>query len=176
MRKWLLTAALVLVVSPNGLMAQSKASLVGTWKLVSIKQSTDTGEDRVTDMFGPNPIGFLTYTDDGRVSVIIAKGGRKPIPYFPVPSAEEIAKAYSTFIAYAGSYTFSGDKVIHHIEAASHQNIVNTDQVRSVKLQGDRLTLRWGPHMDGRVAIAYTDYVWERMKLWATDKKSQTPD
>jgi hypothetical protein len=66
---------------------------------------------------------------------------------------------------YAGSYTFTGDKVIHHIEASSIQNIVNTDQVRSVTFQGDRLTLRVGPCTGrGGVRIAYTDYVWERLK------------
>jgi hypothetical protein len=34
--------------------------------------------------------------------------------------------------------------VIHHIEVAWVQNLVNTDQARSVKLEGDRLTLRGG--------------------------------
>jgi hypothetical protein len=37
----------------------------------------------------------------------------------------------------------NGDKVVHHVEASSIPNWVNTDLVRLiVKLQGDRLTLR----------------------------------
>jgi len=68
---------------------------------------------------------------------------RKPLSvndYITAP-AEERAQAFATFVAYAGRYTFTGDKVIHHVEVASLQNLVHTDQVRLVILQGDKLTL-----------------------------------
>ena len=35
---------------------------------------------------------------------------------------------YPAFLAYAGSYSFDGEKVVHHVEACSVQNFVNTDQ------------------------------------------------
>ena len=60
---------------------------------------------------------------------------------------EERAAAFSTVISYAGTYSFNDDKVIHHIEVASIQNAVNTDQVRYIKLRSDRLTLRTPPIM-----------------------------
>lgn len=169
MTKWLLATALLLMAFPSSGMAQSKASLVGTWKLVSATETTDKGE--VKDPFGQNPTGFLTYTADGRVMTIITFGGRKPLSPFPDPPTEEKAEAFTTLVAYAGSYTFSGDTVIHHIEACSIQNLVNTDMVRSVKLQGDRLTL-WKKLLfaDRGGPMANQELVWERMKPKTTDK------
>jgi hypothetical protein len=72
-------------------------------------------------------------------------GRRKPlsVPDWIWSPAEERAEAFATSIAYAGSYTFSGDKVTDHFEAASVQDFVNTDFVRFItKLDRDRLILR----------------------------------
>jgi hypothetical protein len=144
---------------------QSKHALAGTWRLVSQRHTDDKGE-----VHNLNKTGFLTYTDEGRFSVVIADTGREPIAH-PLPlSAEEKARAFDTFHAYAGTYTFSGDKVIQHIEAAWIQNLVSTDQVRSVKLEGDRLTLRGGIRMDGVMYAANSELVWERVNPRTTDK------
>lgn len=142
--------------------AQSKDALVGTWKLVSHTTTNDKGE--VGHPMGMNPTGFLTYTADGRFSVITASAGRKPLLVPPPGSIEEKAGAFDTFSAYAGSYTFGGDQVIHHVEAAWAQNLVNTDQVRAAKLQGDRLTLRGGFLVNGVMYAANTELVWERLR------------
>ena len=91
---------------------------------------------------------------------IIVNGGRKPFSTTP-PSVEERAEAYSTLLAYAGSYTVSGDRVIHHVEAAWRQDWANTDQVRFVlKLEGNRVTLRTPVFADKR----FQEVVWERLK------------
>ncbi len=45
------------------------------------------------------------------------------------------------FVAYAGRYSFRGDRVIHHVELSLFPNWVGTDQQRWVELAGDRLTL-----------------------------------
>jgi len=113
--------------------------------------------------------GFMTYTADGRVSVVIASSQREPFSTFPAP-AEELREALSNFIAYAGSYTLDGAKVTNHVEVCSALAFVNTDLVRSVKFEGDRLAMRWGPHGAGSVRIAYTDYVWERLKPETAEK------
>ena len=65
----------------------------------------------------------------------------------------------------------NGDKVIHHIEACLAQDLVNTDLVRSIKLQGDRLSLRWGRFVFRGVPMASGEVVWERMKPKTTDMK-----
>ena len=160
----IIAVALCATAFPSLSIAQSERSLVGTWKLISIASWTDKGDINKTPL-GPNPAGFLSYTSEGRMMVVIAADGRKPLSVADIASApaEERAQAYSTFIAYAGRYTYTGDKVIHHVEVASLQNNVNTDQVRSVKLEGDRLTLRTPPISRGGVLQTW-ELVWERLK------------
>jgi hypothetical protein len=159
-------AGIVIALSfPCHANAQSKAALVGTWRLVSAKDTTDKGE--VIDGYGRNPTGFITYTSDDGMMVILVKGGRQPLSTLDWMSApiEERADAYATFAAYAGSYTFSGDRVIHHIQAASMQNLVNTDFVRFIlNFDGKRMTLRTTPFVKGGRNIAYEDLVWERVE------------
>jgi hypothetical protein len=95
---------------------------------------------------------------------IISDDGRKPlsVPDRVAAPAEERAQAYSTFMAYAGRYTFSCDKIVHHVEIASLQNWVNTDQVRFVALQGNRMFLRNTPQSRGGVMVTI-ESVWERL-------------
>jgi hypothetical protein len=103
--------------------AQCNFSVVGTWKLVSVASTTDKDETDKAAL-GQHPSGLLTYTADGRMMAIISDDGRKPlsIPDRVAAPAEERAQAYSTFMAYAGRYTFTCDKVVHHVEVASLQN------------------------------------------------------
>jgi len=159
MTKWLLSAALILSAFPSTTIAQTKESLVGTWKLVSATNTNEKGE--VEDRYGASPIGFLTYTADGRVSVFMADSERKPVSNYP-PSAAEATDALNTFFAYAGSYSLAGDKVTHYIDICSIQNLGKTNQVRSVKLEGDRLTLL-GRSPRGGVMVTL-ELVWERVK------------
>jgi hypothetical protein len=136
--------------------------LVGTWKLVSASSTTSKGEPGEAP-FGLNPVGFLTYTRDSRVSVLISNGGRKPLSGGDGALAqEEQAEAFRTFFAYAGRYTFSGDKVTHHLEISSIQNYVDRDLVRSVKFQGDQIILVAPPTpVNGKVQIV--ELTWQRL-------------
>lgn len=160
----IVAAVLCAVAFPSLGSAQSERSLVGTWKLVSVSSWTDKGDVNKA-VNGPNPTGFLTYTSEGRMMVVIADDGRKPLSVADTLSAsiEERAQAFSTFHAYAGGYTFTGDKVIHHVEVASSQNDGNMDQVRFVKLQGDRLILRTPRILRGGVRQTF-ELVWERLR------------
>ena len=160
MKTWLLAAALMLAAFPSTAIAQKKGSLVGTWRLVSATNTNDKGE--VEDMYGPKPTGFLTYTGDGRVSVVIADSRRKPLFSSGTPTVEAKADAFDSFIDYAGSYTFTDERVTHHIEVSSYEDSVNTDLVRSVKIQGDRLTLRGEGPVGG--VMYRLELVWERLK------------
>jgi hypothetical protein len=147
----------------NGL-AQSKADLVGTWKLVSVLYVMDNGQTN-KEPYGPHPTGLVTYTADDRMMAMIAFDGRKPLSvndYITAP-AEERAQAFATFVAYAGRYTFTGDKVVHHVEVSSLQNLVHTDQVRLVTLKGDRLSLRMPSSPVGGVSHD-AELVFERIK------------
>lgn len=144
--------------------SQCKGSVVGTWRLVSVTATTDKGGvDKA--VLGRNPSGHLTYTADGRMMEIISEDGRKPLSIADrvAAPAEERAKAYSTFMAYAGRYVFTCDKVVTHVEIASLQNWVNTDQIRFVTLQRDRLTVRTTPISRAGVMVNIAS-VWKRLK------------
>ncbi|MFY9527720.1 MAG: lipocalin-like domain-containing protein [Candidatus Acidiferrales bacterium] len=158
-----LVAALAAVFSSTA-SAQCKDSIVGTWKLVSVTSTTDKGEVNRA-VLGQNPSGFVMYTADGRMMAIISDDGRKPLSVADRVSApaEERAQAYSTSMAYAGRYTFTCDKVVDHVEVASLQNWVNTDQTRAVTVQGNRLIVRNTPQLRGG-AMVTLESVWERLK------------
>jgi hypothetical protein len=69
------------------------------------------------------------------------------------------------FVAYAGRYSFHGDRVIHHVELSLFPNWVGSDQERWVELAGDRLTLSASPLLlAGKLQVPRL--VWERVEPW----------
>src|SRR5277367_4149565 len=146
-----------------GIFGSTNDKLVGTWKLVSASSTTSTGERSETP-YGPGPVGFLTYTEDGRVTALISYGGRKSLSVGggTVAPLEEQAEAFKTFLAYAGRYTLSGDKVTHSIEISSIQNYVDKNLVRSVKFESDRIVLITPPTpMNGKIQTV--ELIWQRL-------------
>jgi hypothetical protein len=135
--------------------------LTGTWKLIATSSTTSTGE-RIETPYGVSPVGFLTYTAEGRISSVISYGGRKPLS-MGGGKMEEQAEAFKTFLAYAGRYTLSGGKVTHHIEVSSIQNYVDRDLVRTVKFEDDRITLITPPTpLNGKIQTL--ELVWQRLQ------------
>jgi hypothetical protein len=138
----------------------AKDKLVGTWKLISASSTTSAG-DRDETPYGPSPAGFLSYTADGRVTALISYGGRKSLS-FGGGAPDEQAQAFKTFLAYAGRYTFGGDKVTHHIEISSIENYVGKDLVRTVTFHEDRITLVTPPTpMNGKNQTV--KLIWQRL-------------
>jgi len=144
------------------MMTHTIDNLAGTWTLVSASASTASGE-RGDGPFGPSPTGILIYTREGRMAVMVSYSGRKPLPADPfLATMEERAEAFTTFFGYAGRYTLSGDKVIHHAEISSLQNFVGADLVRLIKFQGDRIVLVSPPmSIDGKTQTL--ELVWNRV-------------
>lgn len=147
------------------------SKLIGTWKLVSASSVTATGEQNEPP-YGANPVGFLTYTEDGWVSALISYGGREPLPVLSSGSdaqslQEKQAEAFKTFFAYAGRYVLSGDNVTHNIEVSSIQNYVGKNLIRAIKFanertNGDLITLVTPPSMvNGKIQII--ELTWERL-------------
>jgi hypothetical protein len=143
--------------------AQSSGSLVGTWRLVSVESKTLQGKVNPT-AFGKNPTGFATFTAESRMTLIMSDDGRKPLSVLDRVSAPiaERAEAFATFVAYAGSYTFTGDKVVFHVQASSIQNWVNTDLTRSVTFKDGRVSLTTMTTQKGGV-LQTIETTWERV-------------
>jgi Lipocalin-like domain len=135
--------------------------LVGTWKLVSASSTTRSGKRNETP-YGRTPTGLLTYSA-GRVFAMISYDSRKSLSAGG-GNPEEQAEAFKTFLAYAGRYTFNGDKVTHHVEVSSIQNYVGKDLVRTVKFQGDQIVLVTPPtRINGEIQTI--ELIWQRLPV-----------
>jgi len=128
--------------------------ILGNWKMVSWQvEDLSSGETR--DALGPNPRGYITYTPDGRVMVIVLRVGR-PKPAALVPTAEEKLALYDSMFAYAGTYTIDAEKVVHHIDMSWNESWTGTSQMRFLCLEGDSLTYVGAPAknpMNGRDCV-----------------------
>ena len=139
--------------------------LLGTWKLVSyVGEEVPSGAR--SGVMGPRPSGYINYGPDGRMIVIIIGGDRKK-PVGPIATPEEAQDLIRSMLAYAGTYTVdsSAKTVTHHVEISWDQSRTGASQVRTYKLDGDRLTLITQPSNDpatGKQTVR--TLVWERTK------------
>ncbi|HWF37795.1 MAG TPA: lipocalin-like domain-containing protein [Candidatus Acidoferrales bacterium] len=145
--------------------ADKAPGIVGTWRMTAVYSWTEQDKDHVNKQaYGPHPDGLITYTADGRMSVIEVYDNRKPLSADrEAAPVEERAAAFSSMVAYAGSYTFTGDKVIHHQEVAAAPG-PQRDQTRYVKIiDANHISLRTPPVMRNGVAEIH-EMFWERVK------------
>lgn len=128
--------------------------ILGNWKMMSWQvEDLATGETR--DALGPDPHGYITYTRDGRVIVLVLKASRAK-PAALVPTDEEKLALYDSMFAYAGTYTVDAEKVVHHIDMSWNQSWTGTSQIRFLRLEGDRLAYLGAPArnpMNGRDCV-----------------------
>ncbi len=112
--------------------------LLGTWKLKSYVVTAATGA-RSTP-YGENPMGYLSYSADGRMQVIGAASGRM-VQAGPNPPENERVALHDTMFAYAGTYSVEAGKVIHHVDISWNEAWTGTDQLRLFEVNGKFLTL-----------------------------------
>ena len=113
--------------------------IIGKWKLQSlVYEATATGQR--SSPFGDHPVGYLSYSPDGRMYAIGVVEDR-PKPRDLVPTDEEKAKLQESMFAYAGTYTADGEKVIHRVDISWNHSWTGTDLVRFYKLNGNTLTI-----------------------------------
>ena len=154
--------ALALLLEPTGGLAEDNP-VIGTWKLKSFFREVAGTSERYNQL-GENPHGFLGYSSDGRMYAILVAGDRIK-PNEEAPTDEERVKLHKSMIAYAGTYTIDGGKVIHHVDTSWNGARTGTDQVRFFMLEGDTLTIRTAPNkspIDGREGVGIV--VWEKVK------------
>jgi len=140
-------------------------AILGTWKLVSyVREEVPSGAK--SDVMGAHPTGYINYGRDGRMMVMIVGGERKK-PAGAVATPEEAQALLTSMLAYAGTYTIDAQAktVVHHIDISWGQSRTGTDQVRSYKLEGKRITLTTEPSADpatGKKTVR--TLVWERLE------------
>lgn len=111
------------------------------------------------------------YTVERQMMVMFSRSDRSPLsqnvqsPLSNEMSSmpiEELAQAFTTFNAYAGTYTVNGSTVTHKIEIASIPNRVSTALARTFAVNGKTLTLRTPTTNSDGVDTSF-ELLWERI-------------
>ena len=122
-----------------------RQTLLGTWRMISwTRTMVATGE--ISDAMGADPIGYIAYHADGRMMAFVANRHR-PKPGGTALSHTDKAALFDTMLAYTAAYTLEADRVIHHVEAAWNP-AWETDLIRPVAIEGDRLVIHNAPGKD----------------------------
>jgi hypothetical protein len=144
--------------------ADSLLNLVGTWRLVSCKARTSSGEIRYP--FGQHVVGQLFYDAHGNMS---AHAMRVDRPTFASDDSgsgtdAEVRAAFEGHTSYYGTYTSdpSAGTVTHHVRGASYRNWMGRDQIRYYRIDGSHLVLSTPPILDRGESLEYT-LTWERI-------------
>ena len=138
-------------------------AVAGSWKLVAWRRIEAQGS--TTYPLGRDATGLLVYTPDGRMIVQMTAANRPALPTSdPLGGeAQDRAAAYSTCLAYFGSYEVKDDTIVHHVEECLYPNWSNTEQVRSFSCDGNSLLLRTPPS-EGAHGSVVNEIAWVRDK------------
>lgn len=120
--------------------------VIGAWKLVSF--NVDEGKASEKPRWGPDPAGYLMYTENERMAAVLMGMHRpslKPPQSVGAPAIGQCIESVADFLAYAGRYEIKGDRVLHHVEVCVFTNLVGTTLERQFQITGDTLTIRTVP-------------------------------
>ena len=135
--------------------------LPGTWTLVAWRRVVDGGA--TTYPLGEDAEGMLVYTDDGRMAVTLTAAQRPSMPdNDPLGGdVEDRADAYSTCLAYIGTYELRDDAVVHRIDLSLYPQWAGAEQVRAFTYTGDELVLKTPP-VQGPDGTIVNELAWRR--------------
>jgi hypothetical protein len=118
----------------------ARERLLGSWELIDGKLLTD---DTASDFeFSPQRGGggLLIYSPDGYMSATLSKRERSPFSTDQLDGGtnEEKIRAYSTYIAYTGSFEVDEAEmsVTHRVKFASFPNFVGRSLIRYMVFSG----------------------------------------
>ena len=140
--------------------------LGGAWKLIAWRRIG--ADETVNYPLGPDARGQLIYAANGRMAVQIM-GAARPALTTDDPLGGDMAAragAYSTYLAYFGTYELDGGSVVHYIDGSLFPNWSGEKQVRPFTAEGDELVLRTPPMADDSGATVVNELVWTRDESW----------
>jgi Lipocalin-like domain len=120
-------------------------NILGSWRLKAWRRLVEGGA--TTYPLGEGATGVLIYARDGTMAVQMVAADRPPIATDDALGGDPAARAaaYSTSLAYFGTFEVEGDSVIHRVEGSSFPNWSATVQTRPFTRDGDELVLRTPP-------------------------------
>jgi hypothetical protein len=138
--------------------------LKGTWQLVAWRRIAADGT--ISYPLGADARGQLIYTSNGEMAVQIAAAIRPTIPTEDPLGGDPDARAsaYSTYLAYFGTYEVDGEQVIHHLDSSLFPNWSGQDQARALGPEGDDLVLRTPPMQLSDGTTVVNELAWSREK------------
>jgi hypothetical protein len=155
--KWLVIVALFLIaVQPS--FAEDRTKILGIWQLVSFEMEFQATGER-EHIRGKNPTGYIIFTPEGRMMVVLTDEGRKA-----PKTDQDRADLFKSVIAYTGMYRIEGDKWITKVDVSRNPAWVGTEQARFFRVDGDRLQeiTQWMARPEkGMARVILT---WERAK------------
>ena len=118
-----------------------KSVFSGTYELVSWKNITRDGEE--TFPFGDKAKGFITYSDNGYVSVHLMADSRTAFIHDGIfdATASEGLRNQLSYISYFGTFTIYPTTVSHHLLSCSFPNWEGTTQIRNWSFKNGVLKL-----------------------------------
>jgi hypothetical protein len=139
-------------------------SLKGTWQLVAWRRIAADGT--ISYPLGADARGQLIYTSNGMMAVQIAAASRPPISTDDPLGGDTSARAgaYSTYLAYFGTYEVKGEQVIHHLDSSLFPNWGGEEQARAIGYEGDDLVLRTQPMKLADGTTVVNELAWSRDK------------
>jgi hypothetical protein len=136
--RMVLSAALAISLAAFGThpsRGEDDSRIVGTWRLLSyVVEVQATGEK--LPVMGDAPSGYVTFLPEGRVFFVLTGDGRKV-----AKTEHDRAELLNTLVAYTGTYSTEGSTWTTNVEVAWNPEWVGTRQVRSFKLEADRLAV-----------------------------------
>lgn len=125
-------------------------SIIGCWRLVEVRGYDPDGRPVADHRYGPEPRGILQFTA-ARMQAALGDG-----------RAEMPAGTSRFWIAYTGPYTFDGEVLVTRVDDTSDPARLGTDQVRQVRVEGERLVLT-PPPSPFKDVMVLLDLYWERI-------------
>lgn len=140
-------------------------TLPGTWKLLSRRDVTASGELRPEPSLGEDPFGLLYYDRAGNFAAQFMKRDRSsPISDSPAAGTNN-SRAQGGYDAYFGAYTIdeANRTVTQRLTAALSKENVGLVVTRAMEVENHTLTIRLNTTTARGEAVTRT-LIWERAR------------
>jgi lipocalin-like protein len=152
----------VVLIGLCGPIFAGEEEIYGTWKCVSEQiKFLDTGEtiDLATS-------GYIMYGRDGRMMGLLVRGVRPKPDSLATMTDQQRADLFKSMISSAGTYTFDGSVMEHHIDTSWNNIWTGTTIARDVRKDGDKLvyTTKPAPYSANGSRMVTDTVIWEKVK------------
>jgi hypothetical protein len=121
-------------------------NLVGTWRLVSTRQTMTDGSVRSDPDLGDHPAGYMMYDRSGRMCTLFSNSDR-PRWLSSGPTETEARALFDQMVVYCARYRVdaAAGKILFDMEFGHSPALAGVTRERKFELVGDRLTLHPTP-------------------------------